>query len=109
MGRGAEKVEIHLLRAFEPAGYECQSDNDKTNRFVSGRTWSATAMYDTSATETSSTHEDSTRHGLLHPRIHKESYNKYRRQTAASVTGQIAFQSDSGLGTTGMDYAQSGN
>lgn len=65
-----------------------------------GRTWSATAMYDTSATETSSSTPNEV------ASWQKRHAKSYRGSNTDDKLGDIdPGVSDSGLGTTALDYA----
>lgn len=77
-----------------------------------GRAWSATALYDTSATETSSTHGDNAiTLDMGRPRASKRrAYPSTTRSRGPEylTSGRVNLMSDSGLGTTAIGYAQSG-
>nr|XP_039254136.1 uncharacterized protein LOC120331161 [Styela clava] len=71
---------------------------------LGGRTWSATAMYDTSATETSS----STANEVAAWQRRNEKHQRSRRRYPGGKSDQENIDtriSDSGLGTTAFDYS----
>ena len=87
-----------------------KTTRNKSN-YIAVKTWSASATNETT-TGTSNTSKEG--HDLRHrarPQTHKQRHlptNPSSRQQDQTHESRINMYSDSGLGTTALDYAQSG-
>ena len=83
-------------------------------RTFSERTWSAKVLYETSVTNASGAipnNDVNTVRDLTRPTTHKRRHpitSSASRQQDQSRASRTHMYSDSGLGTTALDYAQSG-